>query len=176
MKKERVEYIVSSFTDFEGKERQFVMAALSMDLESGYEVSDEDYEEVKPVTKALHIGVSVCNAKDVSDETLGKAIALGKARSEKTRKSLYATDSGLINIQVVQALLKQESEYFKQNPGKYIAGYNKAKDAFIAITAEEDAAAEAEARLGDLADMVDQLLELTPEEVNDLITLYNHRL
>ena len=39
--------------------------------------------------------------------------------------ALYAVDAGLINETMVKALLQQEAEYFKANPGRYLAGYDK---------------------------------------------------
>ena len=58
-------------------------------------------------------------------------IAEGKARKEKSRVgTLLSTSKGMINTKVVEALLEQELEYFKQNPGVYIKGYNRDKELF----------------------------------------------
>lgn len=102
----KVEYIVDSFKDFTGEERQFVMAAVSL------------HSDIDNDMKVLSIGVSVCRPDDEFNETLGKAM---KYRNH----ALYAVDAGLINETMVKALLQQEAEYFKANPGRYLAGYDK---------------------------------------------------
>ena len=74
--------------------------------------------------KVLSIGVSVCRPDDEFNETLGKTIAEGKATKYRNH-ALYAVDAGLINETMVKALLQQEAEYFKVNPGRYLAGYDR---------------------------------------------------
>lgn len=115
----KVEYIVDSFKDFTGEERQFVMAAVSIEvcIEEDGDITDNDM-------KVLSIGVSVCRPDDEFNETLGKTIAEGKATKYRNH-ALYAVDAGLINETMVKALLQQEAEYFKVNPGRYLAGYDR---------------------------------------------------
>ena len=119
----RTEYIVGAFTDYTGKERQFVMAAVSMHAEMDVTI-EEDYDAVANDEKILSIGIAVCRPNDEFNEALGKRIAEGKATKYRDH-AIYATDAGLINDAVVKALLQQESEYFKVNPGRYLAGYDK---------------------------------------------------
>lgn len=119
----KVEYIVGSFKDFTGMERQFVMAAVSLHGESEIYIG-EDNKSVDNDMKVLSIGVSVCRPNDKFNETLGKIIAEGKATKYRNH-ALYAVDAGLINETMVKALLQQEAEYFKTNPGRYLAGYDK---------------------------------------------------
>lgn len=119
----KVEYIVDSFKDFTGTKRPFIMAAVSLhgDLDIYIE---EDCGTIDNDGKVLSIGVSVCRPNDEFDEDLGKTIAEGKAIKYRTH-ALYATDAGLINETMVKALLQQEAEYFKVNPGRYLAGYDR---------------------------------------------------
>lgn len=119
----KVEYIVDSFKDYTGAERQFVMAAVSLHGEQFIYIEEDD-EPVDNDEKILSIGVSVCRPTDEFNEELGKRIAEGKATKYRDH-ALYAVDAGLINEVMVKALLKQEAEYFKVNPGRYLAGYDK---------------------------------------------------
>lgn len=117
----RTEYVIGDFVDFKGQTRQFIMAAVSMEIEDGY------VEE--KIVKKVVIGLSICNPDDEWDEELGKKIARGKAINRKTRiSSLYATDKGSINSTLVRAYLQQEAEFLAHNPGKYIKRYNLDKD------------------------------------------------
>lgn len=133
MKNPREEYIIDSFVDFTGTERKFIIAAVSQDCLDCTQISEEEIE------KALYLGISVCNAKDTFDEELGKRIAKGKALSPKSRIGvLHATKRGVINTKMVRALLEQEAEYMKQNPGTYLRGYDKDKEMYLYAKSMED--------------------------------------
>lgn len=119
----KVEHIVDKFTDYKGNERWFVMAAVSLRPSLGVLI-EEDYQDIDNESKILSVGVSVCSPEDQFNEELGKKIATGKAVKHR-KHALYTTDSGLINETMVKAILEQEASYFKVNPGRYIAGYDK---------------------------------------------------
>lgn len=114
----KADYICSTFIDFRGVQRHFVIAAVSMPAFLSY-------------GKNLYLGVSVQREGDDYDEELGKRIAYGKAvhvgsHGSKNRfHYMYASCAGMINNTVVKALLEQEAAYFKTNPAEYITGYNK---------------------------------------------------
>lgn len=118
--KDKVVFKSDVFTDFTGKVRQVVFCAITKNV---------DFLDVK---KELYLGVSVQNpADEVCDIELGKKIAEGKARKSKSRiGELYSSNSGMINTKVVGALLEQELEFFQQNPGVYLKGYNRDKKLF----------------------------------------------
>ncbi len=120
----KVQYITGTFTDFKGQERHFVMAAVSIPDSESYVILEDENLVFTP--KCVSIGVSVCLPFDEFNEELGKKIAYGKAIKFNDHR-LYATDGGLINTTMVDALLKQESEYFKTYPGRYIKGYDECK-------------------------------------------------
>ena len=82
-----------------------------------------DYAEA---TKAVKIGVAVCNPLDKYDEEKGKMIAICKARNS-SNYALYATLPGMINTAVVNALISQEVAFIKNNPDRVIPGYNEEK-------------------------------------------------
>jgi len=132
---EKVVYKVENFVDFTGKTREFIFAAVSLEITNddfGSLVVDFTEDSEKEVKKVLRIGVSVQNSKDEVNTELGKHIAYGKAMKDKSCFSkLYSTDKGLINRTVVEAVLEQESKFFKDNPGKYLKGYNKDKEAYL---------------------------------------------
>jgi len=134
-------YRIDKFTDFNGVEREFIIAAVSVDTakdckdmfinESFVSLSnDMDVWDLK-APKLLLLGVAVRNANDTYDEELGMKIALGKALKvlddpdKQTGKIIAVSDKGLINSAVVDAILDQEAAYFKRNPGSYITGYDK---------------------------------------------------
>lgn len=121
----KVQYISSTFTDFTGQERHFIMAAVSIIDGLAY-VDMSEAENFLDTPKCVSIGVSVCLPFDNFDEELGKKIAYGKAM-KSTEHRLYATDEGLINTVMISGLLEQESEYFKKYPGRYLKGYDAYK-------------------------------------------------
>lgn len=130
----KVVFKVDKFTDFAGKQREVIFAAVSQDFE-GYVVDyNDEWGDDIDVVKEVRIGISAQNPKDdVVKTELGKVIAQGKAIKDKSCfGKIYSTDKGFINKTMVDALLEQEVSYFKQNPGKYLAGYNRDKALFLA--------------------------------------------
>lgn len=122
-------YKVGSFKDFTGTERQVVFCAISI-VEEGDLVTDTCVSESN---KTLLLGLSVQGPFDLEKENfeLGRTIAKGKALKEKSRIGIIvSSEVGFINHSVVGALLEQELEFFKNNPGKYIKGYNKDKELY----------------------------------------------
>jgi hypothetical protein len=126
MKKNKTVYLQGTFKDYAGIERPYIFCAVSV-IEEGWVVTENDNEDL--IVKTLRIGLSVVHEVDLekSTEELGKQIAYGKAMSSKACSVLYSNNSGLINTAVVEALLRQEEKHFLNNPGKYIAGYEKAR-------------------------------------------------
>ena len=130
---EKVVYKIDFFTDFSGLKRQVIFCAVTLNkqttiIEDDIE-SDEDFEFSE---KYLSLGVSVQNPQDLKpNEELGKTIALGKAKKDKSCiGKLYTTNKGFINQKVVEALLEQEMSFFKNSPGMYLKGYNKDKELY----------------------------------------------
>jgi hypothetical protein len=83
---------------------------------------------ISPVTKMLSVGVSVRAVSD-KDTNISERIAYGKAVKLKNH-TLYVSHPGMINTKMVQALLEQEAEHFKKDPGSYIVNYNHDKFRF----------------------------------------------
>lgn len=160
----KVEYIVDSFKDFTGEERQFVMAAVSL---HGVYI-EEDGEPIDNDMKVLSIGVSVCRPDDEFNETLGKTIAEGKAMKYRNH-ALYAV--GLINETMVKALLQQEAEYFKANPGRYLAGYDKDAEKYHR---SERIEGYIETLEGEAKTTFNYLTEATDEEMEKLAEAVNY--
>lgn len=128
---EKVVFKSDYFVDFAGERRQVVFCAVSTESNVYVTNSDDPWLDTQDPEKELWIGVSVQNPRDLENEELGKIVAEGKARKLKSRyATIYASNKGLINYRMVNALLEQELEYFKQNPGKYIKGYDKDKELF----------------------------------------------
>ena len=130
--KQYVEVIKDSFVDYAGKTHHFIIAAIS-----------ETYDDISIVVvpqgicsktlgfakKGIHIGISICNPEDKFDEKVGVLKAVARARN--SMPVLYVTDPGYINKTLVEAFLKQEAEYLKNNPEQYIAGYEDSKSRYL---------------------------------------------
>ena len=76
------------------------------------------------------IGISVCNPEDVFNEEEGKKIAKAKADNIDTLPRIYVTSKGIITAELVDAFLKQQAQFFKENPETWIAGYKEAKEKY----------------------------------------------
>ena len=170
--KELIEFITDSFTDYTGKVHHFVIAALSKvlptrsgqlknnptdddDLGVIHEVGVyvEDYgtdEYMGVVTKAICLGISICNPTDTFDEKVGALKAAARARNAEP--VLYASNPGIINTKVVRALLEQEAEYLKNNPENFIKGYADSKARYITRR-------KMEAMKGQFSDIENQVVE-----------------
>lgn len=133
--REHVEALTDSFTDYAGKVHHFVIAAVSKDLikdESPFTIIAKLEDPVNAqaiIEKELCIGISICNPEDKFDEQKGALKAISRARNSEA--VIYVTHSGYINTKMVKALLEQEAEYLKQNPEKYIKGYDDAKKRYF---------------------------------------------
>lgn len=123
-RKERIEYLVDSFVDENNEKRYAVIAAISVPYESDVYNIDDDY--IFSIYKGVKLGMSICNPVDKFDEQLGIKIAIGRAQ-KNSEFALLATKPGYINTTMIQGFLKQEMEYFKNNPAQYIAGYKRKK-------------------------------------------------
>lgn len=131
-------YHIDKFIDNNGIEREFILAAVSIDLykERSLDVTNSyatiygsDYYKDFYLSKVLCLGIAVRRPEDKFDEKLGMTIAKGKAlkalQNPKKGKLIFVSDPGLINTKMVQALLEQEALYFKRDPRCYIASYGK---------------------------------------------------
>lgn len=130
----KVVYKHDVFTDFKGVKIEFCLAAVSIPVEA---VIFIDGRPTQVATKMLSIGASFRNPNDTPDDVLAEEIAYGKAMVRKEH-TFFATDKGMINTAVVEATLNQEATYIKMNPGRYIAGYDRARERYLAAKAKED--------------------------------------
>lgn len=142
MVKNRVEFREGKFTDYLGNERKYIVAAVSERMPEASMVIYENNQKVdeiiiNDVCKKLSLGFAVCSPEDKWDIELGKTIALGKAVKRPARV-LFATHSGMINTEVVNALINQEMKYFENSPGSVIAGYNEAEAKYKAKHQQQD--------------------------------------
>lgn len=138
--KEHIETITDSFVDYKGGIHHFVIAAISSELPTTYNKSQVTYgvngyiEDcgigafLCDVTKKVCIGIAICNPEDPFNEEIGKKKAIARAKTAKP--ALLAVNKGYINKHVVQGLLRQESEYIKNNPHLYIKGYSDMEKAY----------------------------------------------
>ena len=130
----KVNYHIDKFIDNNGIEREFILAAVSIDLRKDKSVIYSEAtigvttgEVAYDMEKVLCLGIAVRRIEDTFNEELGKKIALGKALkvidNPNKGKLIFVSDAGLINTKMVEALLEQEALYFKRDPRCYIKGY-----------------------------------------------------
>lgn len=130
----KVVYKHDVLIDFKGVKIEFCLAAVSIPTNA---IIICDGEPLEVATKMLSIGASFRNPNDAPNDVLAEEIAYGKALVRKEH-TFFATDNGMINTAVVEATLNQEAAYIKMNPGRYIAGYDHAKERYLAAKAKED--------------------------------------
>ena len=132
----KTNYHIDKFVDNKGIEREFILAAVSIDLRKDKSVIYSEAaigvtagEAAYDMEKVLCLGIAVRRPEDTFNEALGMNIARGKALKALTNpdkgKLIFASDAGLINTKMVQALLEQEALYFKRDPRCYIKGYDR---------------------------------------------------
>lgn len=126
MKKEKITTHVGSFTDANGDEHPFVIAAVSehFEIEESLTVVDEYGCYMYDGIKGVKLGFAICNPTDKFDEKLGKTIAIGRAR-KNSEYALLASKPGYINTKLIEAFLEQEADYLVENPEYQIAGYKR---------------------------------------------------
>lgn len=129
--KEHVDVIKDSFVDYAGKTHHFVIAAYTREIAnySIAKVSDFFGLSLGKVVKAVSLGISICNPEDEFVEKVGVLKAI--ARAKNSTPVLYVTDYGYVNKTLIEAFLKQEAEYLKTNPAKYIKGYDDSKERYL---------------------------------------------
>ena len=128
-KKEKVAFIRDSFVDKAGVNHQFVIAAVSIPLDPEesltFTVSPKREQTDKIiVSKALSLGYAFCNANDSFKPEIGEAIASGRAR-KYSDKLIFTNNSGMINTEMVNAILRQEAQFVKTYPELFIRGLDK---------------------------------------------------
>ena len=131
------------FVDYSGKEHQFIIAATKVtlkDTDSGYplvmKISNGTGEALGCVQVGLKIGVSICNPVDKFSEKVGTLKAIARAKNSDI--ALYAAHPGQMSDNLIRTYLAQEAEYIRENPEKYIKGYNDAKARFLKHQEMED--------------------------------------
>ena len=131
--KQSINAVKSSFTDYAGKSHDFVVVAIVSTFKSdNLQVTSLGNTELKfreKIKEGIQIGVSICNPEDKFNDDMG--LSMAKDRALQSEVSLYSTDNGHISPTLIKALIFQEVEFIKSNPGKYIKGYNEAKERYF---------------------------------------------
>jgi hypothetical protein len=124
------------FVDYAGKEHQFIIAATKVALKNTDAGSPLVMKIVNGIGEALgcvqvglQIGVSICNPVDEFSEKVGTLKAIARAKNSDI--AFYAAHPGQMSDNLIRTYLAQEAEYIKENPEKYIKGYNDAKARFL---------------------------------------------
>ena len=179
--KEVVNYRKGEFVDYNGETHHFVVAAVSttdicedgslwLTLYNNRDINPIDAEEM---TKALFVGVAVCNPKDEFDEEKGKMIAYNKATNVKSlhHPAMFTTRPGFINTEVVEALLNNIVNYIKKDPGSVIAGYDDAKKKFLKKAKDQQFVDSSSKELKKLAEDIKALSNEDKKNLDRLISI-----
>ncbi len=144
MKQDVTEYWIDSFVDFRGDEHKIVACALSQSPQKGEDgsqlvigwadeptsyIDTEDFDYAH-IYRMVTIGISVCHPTDTFNEETGKARAYQKALNDPKCPTIYTKNKGVASRALIEAFLKQEVNFLKENPERIIAGYNQAKARF----------------------------------------------
>lgn len=171
---EKIQSLTDSFVDFEGKTHKYTIVAISV-LEDPccnvlvFENKEDTSGTEVGIVKSVRLGISICNPDDEWDEKIGYSIALQRARNNM-EYALYATKRGMINTQLVTALLSQESNYIKNNPSSVISSYKELEKAYR----EKKQKTELYSKLPDSdKSVIDTLKHYTKEYFDMIMSLIN---
>lgn len=112
--------------------------------------------------RVLQIGYSICNPKDTYDENL--AIKIAESRAEV---SLFISDTGIIDNDVVSKILRNKAIYIVKHLDKYIKGYSEAKKRYLLKRSHNELLNS----LNDKEKLVFNMAKENPEKVNKVIKL-----
>lgn len=161
----KISYKVDSFCDYSGNNRKFVVAAVSDKVEAFTQDIEEDKAFMSTLPKAIFIGVSCCHPEDEFNEELGVNIAIGKALKYRNH-AIYTTEIGIDQDYFMDALVTQEVEHFKKNPGYYIDRYNSDKLKYQRVQSRikfEESLDEVE------KDVYNYLKECSPQQIDEML-------
>lgn len=138
MKQDVATYLMDSFIDFAGKEHKIIACALSQSPDNTgdalrigwvnkYGKMDIDNPLCHYVFRMVTVGIAICNPLDRFDEETGKRIAYNKAANIEYLPRIFTSGPGIITKKLVDAFLKQQIQFVKENPEKVIKGYNQSK-------------------------------------------------
>lgn len=189
--KEHINSLQDMFVDYKGFIHPFTIVAVSQTLpKNGKELGEDSstygdcevshevnvyledfgtWNYMGCIGKVLKLGVAICNPEDKFDEKIGYHKALARARNSKY-PVLYANidNPGIINSTMVEALLKQEAEYIKNNPAKYIKGYKEAEQKYLK-------AKEMEELYENFSSLEEDVLDALSNNPNFLDDVYKYR-
>ena len=141
MKQDISIFVEDSFIDYKGREHKIVACALSQSP------SDKDFKLMtgwidtngmldsrsalcQNVYRMVTVAIAICNPEDEFDLEKGKQQAYNKAANIETLPRLYTSNKGVITKELVDAFIKQQINFFKENPETLIKGYKEAKEAY----------------------------------------------
>lgn len=155
MKTEILKVVVDSFVDYANIEHKFVVVAAVRRVDG---------------LKHFGIGFSICNPSDEFNEELGVKIATNKAFDNNNKLLAWVSCNAFITPLMVDTLIAQEIEYFKNSPASHIAGYNTLKDKFIKA---KNVNLEMQAVINVCGNALQDLEKLTPEQKKIVIKFLN---
>lgn len=108
------------FIDFEQKKHD-VVVAIEISTYTGETCECETFTEYR-------VGLAITNPTDKFDYDLGLEIAKGKAR--KHTDVIVSSTPHRLPEAALEAIMDEALQDLQNNPGKYIGGYDKAKERF----------------------------------------------
>jgi hypothetical protein len=158
MKIEVLKTVTDSFIDYAGIERKFIVVAVA--------------SKTGPLTKTFGIGFSICNPSDEFNEEIGKQIAINKALNKDNKLIAHVNCNGFITPRIIDTLIDQEIEYFKNKPSAHIPGYFEMQEKYEKETAHANKLQEL---IQNHNDVIADVLNFNPEEKELLIHLLNEK-
>lgn len=158
MKIEVLKTVTDSFIDYAGIERKFIVVAVA--------------SKTGPLTKTFGIGFSICNPVDEFNEEIGKQIAINKALNKDNKLTAYVNCNGFLTPRIIDTIVDQEIEYFKNKPSAHIPGYFEMQEKYEKETAHANKLQEL---IQNHNDVIANILNFNPEEKELLIHLLNEK-
>lgn len=127
-----VQFTKGSFSDYEGKQHNFVIAAVvEKKLENSIVIQSDNNGDMAtvPVITRIGLGVAICHPNDEFNQEYGEQVAQGRAEKYIDDSAYFTTNafSILASPAVVKMILDNNAEHVINHPGFYIPGYDEAK-------------------------------------------------
>lgn len=164
MKKEKVYFRNSSFIDFKGQERQFVLCGIRFKEEVEADPWNDLY-----IAYSVVFGISVCKPEDEFDLDLGRNIAKGRAKKGYEEDECDITSNmNYFTETIMNTLMDQEVEFIKGCPSKYLTGYTEQEIKYNAKKLKEK---EINSLSTNVKAIYDSIVALGQKEIANLLKL-----
>ena len=130
-----MKYVIrDKIIDFEGKEHQFIIAAIKETFKTPLILAQREENEaiftgISDIKAIVKMGIAICNPMDTFNNKIGFLKAMERASNGDI--AICSVHSQQITDDLINTYLLQEAEYIKNNPDKFIKGYKDAKNRYV---------------------------------------------